>query len=796
MRYHRIPLLLRTTVHATGGFLLAAGLSAAETAPPEGEVIELAPYEARAAEDTGPALRRETSAGLFGPAEELLEVPRALTVVGSGLLDERGVEDVRGLSRLVPGAYAPSRFGHVTLPNIRGDLGETYLNGQRRAANIFGYQPSFNAVETAEVVRGPGSVVQGPGFYSGGFVNFVTKQPRFEETSTEVTAWLGSWSPDEESWWKARWQVDHNQPLGEKSALRVSYEGQENETLFEADGGRDDHQDLFLAFAHEVSERLRFDLNAQLLWQAKPQLMGYNRPNNTLTHDGLYFTGTAPVDGSAVNRYAPLAPTGTVPIDHTLTLLSPGDSSRAVVGHVQGIVTFDLAEDLRLVNRTFGERVDRERYHAFEYIELVEQHTFENRTELHWTFGSGERRHQVTTGAVVRFEQKEAQANYFDELLFPYDLTAGRTQSVVDYLTAGGRPDLYFTPFGVPGGEGYRFYGADAGVPENSDSDLWNLALFWRHEVPLGQRWTFTYGLRADHYEASATDSAPATTPPLADTYETTNLSAEAALRFRPDDRQSYYLAATHTTAVNGATTGGSLLLFDGFSYGPLKGLDPEDFENESVLLELGGRWELLAGAAYIGATAFRQERSRVEFGGQKSDIRVQGVELEGGWEIRDGVHLNANLAWQDGRYEDSAPYEFGGLSLFDEYAAGTGPGGQGTGVGFSWASVPPGDYRIPGLSRWSGSAGVHQKLDSGFGWSLWADAHSEQPGNLLGEYTIPAQVWLNASVSYTHENWEVAFFVYNLSDEDNWIHNGDPFFENQVVFLDLPRRFEARLRF
>ena len=60
---------------------------------------------------------------------------------------------------------------------------------------MIGFLPSFNGVEAVDVVRGPGPAVFGSGFFSGGYVNYVTKQPKFVATpETVVTARVGTWS--------------------------------------------------------------------------------------------------------------------------------------------------------------------------------------------------------------------------------------------------------------------------------------------------------------------------------------------------------------------------------------------------------------------------------------------------------------------------------------------------------------------------------------------------------------------------------------------------------------------------
>src|SRR6185369_3541004 len=112
--------------------------------------------------------------GVFGDDRSILDTPRAVSTITQALVRERGIEGVREFVAFAPGSYAPESYGKATIPNIRGDLAETFLNGQRLSYNNFGYMPSFNNVEAVDIVRGPGSAIYGSGFFTGGYVNYVT----------------------------------------------------------------------------------------------------------------------------------------------------------------------------------------------------------------------------------------------------------------------------------------------------------------------------------------------------------------------------------------------------------------------------------------------------------------------------------------------------------------------------------------------------------------------------------------------------------------------------------------------
>lgn len=731
--------------------------------------------------------------GVFGDARGILETPRAASTITQGLLRERGIEGVREFVAFAPGSYAPASYGKATIPNIRGDLAETFQNGQRLSYNNFGYMPSFNHVEAVDVVRGPGSAIYGSGFFTGGYVNYVTKRPKFTRETT-VTARVGAWVPDGGSWLNGSWQIDATGPSASgRSAWRVSYEGKEDDTFFRRHGGRDDRQDLFLAWTGRAGETLTIEANAQYLWQATPQLLGVNRPNQELIDHGRYYTGDLPDLGySDAGALAGVIPgTAWVDLPRDATLLSVGDFSNANVVRGQLVLTAQLAPGRKLVNRTLAELVDRRRYHAFEYAEWAEQTTFENRTEWHAEFETGRVPQRLIAGATVRWEDRLGYTNYFNEYFFQYDLT--RANRVFSH--AADYPNSYWPGFAGPGGR--LFFPASYGSPETSDSTLWNPAVFVQDEVKLTEKLSLLAGVRGDAFLAEARDPlGEAAGDRWADEHEDTALSWNGSLIYRVTPKTSLYATYQRAFAVHGNVTGGGVMLKDD---GTGRGvIDPDDFKNLSRLAEVGVKFSLLENRLFAGLAVFDQRREEVELGGEVKNLKLRGGEVE--LVYQPGTHFNAtfNVALTDGRFDDSTASQAGGLSLYNLYAAGRGPGGRGNGLGFQWDKLPKGDYRIPGLSRWIANGSFSYRFPSGLGGGLGGSWQSEQPGNLTNEYHIPDQFFVNAFLFYRTPRWEVNVDILNALDRRDWIHNGDNYSNHVLVFQDLPLRVEGyvKLRF
>jgi len=134
----------------------------------------------------------DTALGLSLP---LLETPRAVTAVSDTTLDRYGATGVDTLTAITPSSYTASYYGVEGAVNLRGTLAESYFKGFKRAENRGTYTTPLSDAAEIELVRGPPSVVFGPGKV-GGLVNFVPKSESATDgdISGEVTATYGSYS--------------------------------------------------------------------------------------------------------------------------------------------------------------------------------------------------------------------------------------------------------------------------------------------------------------------------------------------------------------------------------------------------------------------------------------------------------------------------------------------------------------------------------------------------------------------------------------------------------------------------
>ena len=727
---------------------------------------------------------------VYGWERDLLSIPRGVSLIPPELFQDRSVDSVQEIIPFSPSAQSPSSYGNNTTPHIRGDVAEFYVNGQRRSGNEFGFDPSFNSVESISVVRGPGTVSLGPGFYSGGYVNYVTKKPNLDKHAIKVTANIGSWVPGHDSYLDSSFQFDRNLPLSRgKLGLRISYEGQENQTFFHRNGGREDYQDLYLALKWKPTSKLEIDFDGQYVWQGVPQLLGVNRPYDGLILRNRYLKGelTDPAINAPDGFSIRTKESGTTGLDPQYTLLSSGDYSNANLGSVQVISRLSLDQSSTLVNRTFVERVNRRRHHDFSYTEYVRQLTFETRNEWEKKFDGGEIGHSLLLGFGIRYEDTEAYMNYFNYYPYGYDISIGPPFRAEDI----------FGLWGQPGPGGSLFFGAEEGIPETSHSEVWHPAVFWQHEVSYADRVQILYGLRGNSYNANVLDPLPPLGADSAwrDSGVFYSGDYNVSLTFKARDGLSIYTTYNLTHAVDGSSGGGAIML------GGEGVIDKEDFKNQSELIEGGVKLSLLENSLYIATTGFRQDRYRSELGGGKTGIRVSGLEFEAVYQPVERFYLLANLTYMSGHYRDASPFVLGGVDLNGLYLT---PESLGFPVIAQNADpnligddgqINPGNHIISGISKWTLNLGTSWRSIKGFGFRLWGSVQSPQSGNLLRQYTIPTQFGLNGSVLLKNRRWEASLSFLNFTDEPNWSHNGDEFGSNVFIGRDLPFRMEAQFR-
>ena len=633
-------------------------------------------------------------------------------------------------------------------------MAANYLNGQRLSTNWQGFLYNFNRVGSVEILRGPATVTQGFAYASGGSVNYLTKRPE-NLRNFELSKW--QYSGQGESSRQREFSLDLGQVNPAGMAYRFSYQNRKSDTFYAQRGGRYDYHDIFLALAGKLPNNFEYLLNISYLKQAAPQLLGVNRVTQMLIDKNLYQTGS------------PTTPQGpytgdTIYLSEGATLLSRGDEGDAEVGLIQLILEKDFPA-FKLINRTLIEKVNRHRYHHFEYAEDVEQLSVENRWEFYLPRSSSSSENETVTGFALRLEKRLSYVNYSNEFWNAFDLSKTGIYDAKKAFPAawqagfqGPRNRLYFGP---------QLTAAQRAIPifptyETTKSRLLNLGLFHQRKLHLNDTCQLLYGLRADLYRARAKNPLP---PPQVKAWEDTadgrTLSGNISLTTRLKEKLHLYATFNKSAAVYGSFAGGGILLNH---QGKIR---ETDLENDSELYETGLKASWLEDRLQLSLSAFQQKRSRHDTGTGSSDIKVAGWELACFYTSKKATYLAANLSLLKGHYINAAPFEID-----------------------SGKRNTKDNYDLPGLPTWIANITLGKQLNK-LQLTTWLNAWGNHPASIDGTLHIPDQFELNARASLPLGKGQLSIEILNITDQRNWIHSHDAFTDYVLIHPNLPPRLK-----
>ncbi|MBV8276010.1 MAG: TonB-dependent receptor plug domain-containing protein, partial [Verrucomicrobia bacterium] len=99
---------------------------------------------------------------VFGQDMSVIDTPRSVNVITRAQLEDRQIFSVQDLGQFSSGTYTPAEYGLDGIPYIRGIYAELFQNGQREIFYRNSVVPSFNQMESMDILKGPGTAVYGP----------------------------------------------------------------------------------------------------------------------------------------------------------------------------------------------------------------------------------------------------------------------------------------------------------------------------------------------------------------------------------------------------------------------------------------------------------------------------------------------------------------------------------------------------------------------------------------------------------------------------------------------------------
>jgi len=749
----------------TGFAFGAAGLSAQTPSPEGGEIVTLAPVEVSAVpieKNIMPTSRPFSS--VFGTDDQVMDIPRNVTVISREQLTLIDIRDVRDFSKLTTSSYTRANFGVPSNPDIRGSAADVFQNGMRERAtsNGNGLPMDFNALESVNIVKGPATVIQGPSSYLGGFIDYITKRPTFDAQKGSVFATAGSYGV-------RRWGADYNIPVSDTLAVRSSYSGEDSDGYYESEYRKT--QSLYTAVTWRKNERYELFANAQFAYMEYTENMGINRPTQELIDQHLYQTGVNNNGGSvaapgdpqnAVNALAygnTVNWGGQVKVDRHVTTLAPGDNAVGRNLKLQGIQTFTSSPDTRVVNNNLFTYTSREKYGSYYYSEIIDPTiTLESR----WEYQATVNEHQFNTGLAGRYLSVKAYNDYGYEAVGVWDLTQPRTGIQMENSTAFQNSILAGERLPVPGHPG-RYYGADTYGSDSNESQAYSLAPFIQATWHLTDQLSALTGARADVLHVDVTDPASGTQ----DAVTVVNPNLNASLVHRTTSKFTSYATVNYSRNTAGAEgSGGGFLLTNTAGPTPVS-INKESYRTPAVLYEVGGKLSLIDNKLFVGMALFDQSFTRKTRGSAGNEYHFQGAEIELNYQPNRNFLATAAYSAINGTAERT-----GFESLTTDIDT----------IHPELQAANATDVRVQGLPKHQFNALVAYTFDNGFGAALNGTLQSEINNNWAGTVVIPWQFQLNASVFYTIQKWSLRLSVLNFTDEWNWAPNYGTYGNESII--------------
>lgn len=707
---------------------------------------------------------------VFGTDDNIIDVPRNVTIISRQQLNDISIADVRDFSKLTSSSYTTTNFGAPANPSIRGQSADMFINGVRASvtSNGNGIPLDFNSVESVNIVKGPATAVQGASMYVGGFADLITKRPFFDSFKGYVDYTTGSYGLN-------RWTVDVGGPFSKTLAYRVSYSGEASRGYWYDWHKRT--QSLYGAIVWRPNDRYQLFVNSSLYYGDYTENWGINRVTQDLIDNLLYQTGIN-------NNNAPAAPSDpqnsvnvkgggnsmawgpVVKFDRRSRLLMPGNNSIARSANFQAIQTDAISSSFLIKNTTYLSYTKRDTLSTYYYSEIIDPSFFaENRTELIFTTP----KYTINTGLDLRYQRTKAYDDYFFEPANVWDLTADHR-----YI------NVYNSTAFMSGGNGFPVPGwanryAEPGIWNGDTNDSWGFTAgpFVQSTWHILDSLSVVAGGRYDFMHAHVREPLFPTHPEASINVADPNVNGSLVYKLTP--MASVYATYNYSENTSGAVgNGGGITGWNAAG----TALDKESFKQPSELYELGAKYSL-ENHLFFNVAVFDQRRTAKSTSSTViNTYRYKGFEAEANYQPNKNFFATISYSYIDAK--QSAPFQSdGGTPLLPT---------QG---------IYYGEGRVSGLPQNLANMLVSYTFPNGIGVSGTLLYTGKINNNFAGTLVIPDQYNLDLSIFYSWQKWDFRLTALNATDEKNWAPPNAVY--GNASILALPGRelqFTVRFRF
>ncbi len=307
---------------------------------------------------------------VFGTDDNIVDVPRNVTIISRQQLSDISIVDVLDFSKLRP-ARSPRRISARRQRQHPRPVGRRVPERRALAHHFQRQRPpiDFNSVESVNIVKGPATAVQGTSMYVGGFIDLISKRPYFDKTRGVVSATYGSYDTK-------RWMIDVGGPISAKSAYRFSYSGEDTAGYYH-DGFKKTHS-FYGALEFRPSTNYNIFINAQVFRCVLHGELGHQsrdpeahrrrpvpdrhqrqqRPERALRSAELHL-------GDRRRQHHGVGPE--VELNRHVRLLKPGNDSSGKEFNIQAIQTAKISDTVNFKNTTIYSRTKRDTLSTYYY---------------------------------------------------------------------------------------------------------------------------------------------------------------------------------------------------------------------------------------------------------------------------------------------------------------------------------------------------------------------------------------------------------------------------------------------
>jgi hypothetical protein len=258
------------------------------------------------------------TSSLYGYEQTLKETPRSIFQVSKTQLDEDVIQNYNDLARYSPSVQQSSSSPYSTFANIRGGSSDTMRNG------ILLLNPAVrpfdtNSWQSADIVAGVPSVAFGSTTRTAGYVNYITKEPYFDQEHSQISTSFGRLGTNSDTTYgQYSTQIDTGGPLiKDKLAFRLSIEGSKANNYWA--NSKANFFDLYGALSWKPTSKLTVESNITYTKSDGPYVYGINRITQDLVDNYTYISGAASPILSYGGKYYRANSAGTYDVGTSIT---------------------------------------------------------------------------------------------------------------------------------------------------------------------------------------------------------------------------------------------------------------------------------------------------------------------------------------------------------------------------------------------------------------------------------------------------------------------------------------------